>query len=887
MSRNKFWLFSAAAVAAIAANGQAQAQDTGDEIIVTATKRETALQDVPIAVTPVTAELIQNSGIKDLQDLTSVAPSLQFNVSENETSATARLRGIGTQGSNPGLESAVGIFIDGVYRARNGVGLNDLGEVAQIEVLRGPQGTLFGRNTSAGLINVRTAGPDLSDYGANGSVSYGNYNATRVDGSVNLPIVQDVLGVRLFAAVDQRDGFIDVNQQGANPQLAAGPNNQGAHEQNNRDVWTVRGQVAFAPTNNFDARVIVDYSERDETCCASKLYNPTVLNGYPTLRSNNNNVGVTATSGTPQDPFQPGLLAGQANAIAALGGYGTAANGGSGIQNVQRGGGSVGQRFGYANRLYEQQLEDWGVSAELNWDLGAVTLSSVTAYRDWKYDQAQDSDFTQADIYYRANDGNAGFGFEIFTQELRAAFALGPVDSIVGFFYSDETLTRRDNITFGSQAGEFLSSLSALYGALNDNGPTEAAFENAPLRDTYEQEGETIALFTHNIWAIDDVTDLTIGLRYTDESKDVTGRFRTGFNAQPLLAATLDQVDGAGNGTIDQRNCFNTSLPAGASVIPGTSLAAATIGARAIFCNPGLDASIDGIRRQSREDKEFSGVVSVRREFTDNVSGYASYSRGYKGGGFNLDRNFEHLLSSTATPGSGSWNTNFEAEFVDAFEIGVKNRLLDGSLVLNVAAFSNKYQNYQLNTFNGTSFQVSEVPEVYSQGVELDALWTTPVDGLSYQGGFSFAEAEYGDDSGWVVRSQNRLNPGALPVNFRLPGSRLTNAPLWTVTGAFTYEKPILNTGFLGLAYVDFRYVSSQVTGSDLEPTKIQPEYTMVNGRLAIKTPAENWSLELWGRNLTDEETQQIAFNVPLQGNARGAFLGDPRTYGVTLRFDY
>ncbi len=142
------------AAAAVTAT-PAMAQEEDDTIVVTATRRDQALQEVPIAVTPVTAEMIENSGIRDVQDLTSVAPSLQFNVSETESSATARLRGVGTQGSNPGLESAVGIFVDGVYRARNGVALTDLGEVQQIEVLRGPQGTLFGRNwPAAGLVDA-------------------------------------------------------------------------------------------------------------------------------------------------------------------------------------------------------------------------------------------------------------------------------------------------------------------------------------------------------------------------------------------------------------------------------------------------------------------------------------------------------------------------------------------------------------------------------------------------------------------------------------------------------------------------------------------------------------------------------------------------------------
>jgi outer membrane receptor protein involved in Fe transport len=277
--------------------------------------------------------------------------------------------------------------------------------------------------------------------------------------------------------------------------------------------------------------------------------------------------------------------------------------------------------------------------------------------------------------------------------------------------------------------------------------------------------------------------------------------------------------------------------------------------------------------------------VSLRREFTDNVSAYASYSRGYKGGGFNLDRNFDFALA-TAPPGS-TWKTDFAGEFVDAFEIGLKNSLMDGALLLNFATFWNKYENYQLNTFNGVSFQVSSVPEAFSQGLELDAIWNTPIDGLSYQGGFAYVEAEYGDDSGWVAQSRNPLNPAAAPVNFRLPGSRLTNAPLWTVTGAFTYEKPLFNDAVVGLAYLDFRYVSDQITGSDLEPTKTQPGYVTVNGRIGISNPSDKLSLELWGRNLFDEEYQQIAFNVPLQGNARGAFLGDPRTYGVTLRVSY
>ncbi len=894
MSRKKFWLFSAAAAAAIVSNGQAQAQDNGDEIIVTATKRETRLQDVAIAVTPVTAELIQNSGIKDLQDLTSVAPALQFNVSENETSATARLRGIGTQGSNPGLESAVGIFIDGVYRARNGVGLSDLGEVSQIEVLRGPQGTLFGRNTSAGLINVRTASPDLEEFGAGASATYGNYGETRVDGHVNIPLVEEKLGLRVFAAMDQRDGFLDMNKFGPNLALPAGPNNRGIGDSNNRDMQTVRAQLGFAPTSDFDARVIVDFTERDEQCCAAKIFNPFTLNGN-TILSNNNSFSTTPPIRT-QDPFQQEsatTTAERAQVVAALGGYGVAPQGGSGLQNVQQGGGYVGQRFGFANRFYDQQLEDKGVSLEMNWDVGEITLSSISAYRDWRYNFGQDADFSQADLFYSTNDGLSGFGFKIFTQELRAAFDVGPVDSIVGVFYSDEELERGSNTSLGTQAGAYFGALTAgtgiastvlpLVGSLVANG-------GATTRDHYEQSSNSYAAYTHNIWAVDEVTDLTLGLRFTREQKDLAANFTQQTNGFPLFAAGLTTFGtgvGMNAGQLATLTSFancNPALPTAAiGVVPAASLQAVLIGARGLYCIGGLrpELSLVPTRTQTSTEEEFSGIVSVRHEFSDAMSGYASVSRGYKGGGFNLDRNFDFTFLG------GAYNTAFAPEFVDAFEVGLKNRLFDNALILNLAAFWTKYENFQLNTFNGVSFQVSSIPEVTSQGVEVDAIWSTPVDGLDFQGGLAYTEAEYGSDSGWVANSANPLNPTARPVNFRLPGSRLTNAPLWTVTGAFTYEKPFFNTGLTSVAYLDFRYVSSQTTGANLEPTKIQPEYTTFNGRFALKTPGEHWSLELWGRNLTDKEVQQIAFDVPLQQNARGAFLGDPRTYGVTLRFDY
>ncbi|MBU6373414.1 MAG: TonB-dependent receptor [Alphaproteobacteria bacterium] len=845
ISGRKFWLFAAAASAALVTEAAAQqAAAANEDIIVTATRREARLQDVPVAVTPITAQMIQNSGIRDVQDLTSVAPSLQFNVSENETSATARLRGIGTQGSNPGLESAVGIFVDGVYRARNGVALTDLGEISQVEVLRGPQGTLFGRNTSAGLISIRTAGPDLSAFGGDLEATYGNYNEQRLAGHITGPIVEDKLGFRLFGAVGKRDGFIDARY----------PTGR-VKDWNNRDVWTVRGQLEFIPSDAINVRVIADLSERDEICCGAKVYNPQLLNGFV-----GNFFGATVP---------------QAGAVAAFGGYGP-----TGLAAL--GTGDISDRFAFANRDSTQKLRDSGVSAEVNVDLGGAQLTSVTAYRDWTYDQGQDADFSGADLWYRPSNGLSGFDFSVWTQELRLQGDLGPVNWLVGGFYSDETLGRRDNLTNGSQFGLYFGALNSLFGALN-NPALGATVANSFVQDRYRQEGKSLAFFTHNIWSIDDKTDLTIGLRYTKEEKDLKAKFFTSYNAQPAFAATISTLAGGGTTGATAASLYancTTALPASTSPLAG--LTPAIVGGRAVYCIPTVRRELDAVGyNQSRDENEWSGVVSARRDITDNASAYLSFSRGYKGGGFNLDRSFDFVIAG------GAPNTSFPAELVDAYEFGVKTQWFGGDLLLNLATYYNEYTNFQLNTFNGVSFQVSSIPEVTSQGVELDAIWQTPVDGLSMQGGLAYVEAEYGDDSGWVALSRNPLNPAAAPVNVRLPGSRLTNAPLWTVTNAFTYKKSMFGDKAEGLAYLDFRYVSDQVTGSDLEPTKVQPGFFLVNARLGLSTADERWGIEFWGRNITDEAYQQIAFNIPLQGNSRGAFLGDPRTYGVTLKAKY
>ena len=225
--------------------------DGGTTIVVTAQGRTQELTDVPVAVNVVSAEELRNSGASDIRELNQVAPSLLVSSTGNEANGSARIRGIGTVGDNPGLESSVAVFVDGVYRSRSGNALSELGPIERVEVLRGPQGTLGGRNSSAGLINIYTAPPEF-EFSGYGAFTYGNYDAVKVEAGINAPL-GDTVAARLDGVYFRRDGFYNdvVNDV----------------DVNNRDRYLVRGQLLFEPTDTLSIRLTGDYSKKDEACC--------------------------------------------------------------------------------------------------------------------------------------------------------------------------------------------------------------------------------------------------------------------------------------------------------------------------------------------------------------------------------------------------------------------------------------------------------------------------------------------------------------------------------------------------------------------------------------------------------------------------------------------
>jgi len=851
-------------VVAFGLAGAAAAQDgpasSVDDIIVTAQKREQSLQDVPIVVTSLSQEALENAGVKDIKDLQILTPGMTVTSTSSEASTTVRIRGVGTVGDNPGLESSVGVVIDGVYRSRNGVGFGDLGELQRIEVLKGPQGTLFGKNTSAGVVNIITEAPSFVP-GYNAELTFGNFGAIGASGSVTGPI-NDQVAFRLYAGRRVRDGFQSID-------LGDGPRTE--TDDANQDFWTARGQLLFLPSDNASIRLIADYSKRDEYCCI----------GVQTR------VGPTAT-------FIDLLSTGQ----------------GTTLPNATFGEVPFSRR-GYANRGDGQTIEDKGLSAEGNFDLnrwGDATLTTVSSWRRWKSSLGQDIDYTGADIQYRNNDGDYAYSVENWTQEVRLAGSTERLDWLVGAFATREHIGRNDSYLFGADYTPFLSFLlsanlnravPAFPVSPNDIGCFTRTAQTAlglqqclgtggaasgggigfvvgqGVEDRYSQDSDSIALFTNNTFHVTDKFDITVGLRYTQDSKALES-YQTNVN---------------GNS-----NACNATL-ANAGVIGGV-LGAAGTSIIGTICLPWANSAFNArTTHQEFDDGELSGTVKAAYRLNDQLLTYVSYARGYKSFGYNLDR-----TQTGITPNA---STFFPSETVDSYEVGFKATLFDRKVLLNATYFDQKVENFQLNTFLGTAFTVESVPELKSRGFDADFLWFTPIEGLSISSGLTYTDAAYG-----TFTAAQLTQPANFPQLSLLPGRTPSFAPEWSSTNSINFERSV-GRGLMIGASLSAKYSSEYNTGSDLLPYKGQDALTLVNGRITIGTDDDRWTMELWGQNLTDKEYIQVGYAAPLQGTAfqttvqttgayagtyynqaadtatYDAFLGAPRTYGVTFKVKY
>jgi outer membrane receptor protein involved in Fe transport len=860
---------------------QTEDYQSANDIVVTATRRNETVQTVPLAVTAVPNDLLENAGVQDVKGLEQLAPSLQTTTGQSAaTGSSLSIRGVGTAGDNPGFEPAVGVFIDGVFRPRAGVALSELPELERVEILRGPQGTLFGRNTSAGALSIFTAQPEF-ELGGYVEASYGNYNSYEIEGAITGP-VSEQFALRLDAGYRKRDGFID----DANSSRFI----------NNIDRWNVRGQ-ALVDSGDFTLRLIADYSETDEACCGA--------------------VSVAR-----------GPLLGAINAVATP----------QGLVGVYAGPPSNRIQAVSPNRFYGEQVKDYGGSAEINWDLGGVNMTSITAYRQWRATRAQDIDFSGIDRAYR--DGYKT-GLNDFTQEIRFQGTAGALDWLVGGFYMNEQLDLTDTVRFGNDGNRYVDTVFAgalgaappagfgtplqFYGSLGPSVPTfgaallnpavpntipalQAAYgaqtgllvgcfrANAgtgpaanclipgvpsaaipgfaalvanPLpgvtpgqgnnNDVFGVKTNAFALFTHNIIHIGDRATLTLGARWNYETKDMTATIANNTGS----CAFFDQVR-AGN-------------PAAATYAFYLRQAGLFNNLFLLSCNPAVNTEFNGNYAHSKSESQITGTAKLAYKFSPSVLGYLSYDRGYKSGGYNLD---QATFDSVLLGGNGAQASDlaFGRETVDSFELGFKTSW-GRAFTFNAAIFYAKYHDLQNLVFSGNNFVVQNIDSSTSKGVELESI-IRPASDFTVRLGYTYLDAKYD--------ASNNFTGTPLAG---LEGRQIQNQPQNVVTGTITWT-PQLSSNVNGLIHIDARYNSEvEISGrSTLNPNVgivRNPAYMLVSARVGLQSANGNIRGEFYVENLTNEFYYITGFAVPEQTGNYAGYPGYPRFYGARVRIGF
>ena len=869
----KFASFAATLLAGSFLATPAFAQDNGDQaagslddnvIIVTATKRAEDVQDIPLAVTAVSQQQLQRQGVVNVQDVTSVAPSFSSSQAQNSSGTVVlRIRGIGTTSNNIGFESAVGIFVDGAYQSRPGVALSEFVDVERVEVLRGPQGTLFGRNTSAGALNITNKRPDLSEFGGFVNATYSNYDQISVQGGLNLPIVQDTVAARFSGAYRKRDGFITV----------VDGNGDFLEDSNNVDQFLIRGQIGWETDSGFRGRIIGDYSESDGTCCAAIEVRQSPLETaglFPFF-----GLGARGGMSGPDVAVNP-------NDVGA----------------AQR---AVDNQIATASRLHPSHSEQWGVVADMQFPLSDdVELFYIGSYREYDNQESYDSTFSGLDLFNVLPGG--GTSIDTMTHELRLQGEAmeGRFNWMIGGYYSDEDISQEVNFGMGADYNAFagalfgdataanyaplgifyaaqvngLAGLSYLnpLGYLSGGGDASAATSTA----LYKQSSKSWSIFTHNTFELTDGLDLTVGLRYSDESKD--GSFDQLASNNPACLGFL------ANGVTNLTNVVTAAGTPGPA-IAGTVAALAPT-AFVLSCFPFVAPAIGTDAIPLPLPREFSGKFSDKELIYTgklgydfgNVNTYASFTHGFKSGGFNLD----------ITAAAGGADPRFASEEVDAWEVGLKGRFMDNAVTANLALFYEDFSNFQVLEFTGSQFQTFNVPKAISKGFELESQ-IRPSRNVTFDIGVTYADAYYPSDCA----------PSTAPLRVRnLCGAQHTNAPKWVTIMDATYRNDIGNS----LSYflnAQVRAESDRRTSTQpsdvptseaalgntaLLPFDVQDGNIKINMRAGIGDIDERWGIEAWVTNLTNEITRGITFSTTLRSGSRSAFTQEPRMYGVTLR---
>jgi len=823
-------LASTALIASIAFSGVAQAQV--DEIIVTATKRTQTLQETPVTVSVTTADVLDKAQILDITDLQSVVPSLRVGQLQSSANTNFRIRGFGNGANNAGIEPSVGVFIDGVYRSRSAAQIGDLPKLERIEVLSGPQSTLFGKNASAGVISVVTAKPSFTPQGyVEGGV--GNYNQ-RVVRAYMTGGLNDSIAVSLGGNLNKRDGYAP----SAVPGLGAN---------NSRDRFSVRGQILAEPRDDISIRLIVDHSEIDELCC-----------------------GVTNTVNGPT-----------AGAIALLGGQ--IANPADPFAYIN-----------YQSRDSVNQVKDSGISLHVDVDFDKFALTSISAYRSNNSVNDYDGEFTTLDLFEVLNDVDiktftqevrvTSTGDNMIDWMLGAYYFTEDITQISGLDIGGDFRPYIDVLSGGGLAG-----IEAVF------GQAPGTFFNAAndTVETFTQANEAYSAFaTVDFHATDQLT-VTGGLNFTKDKKRVTGNTvnnevfsnidlnndLTAFGI-PLPAVLFGQAFTANTGLAPTpaNIAFIEGVAPGTSAAINAGVAQGIAGLQGLQFLPQFVGFGNSVEDGRSNDDQVTWTVRAAYEVNSNFNVYASAATGFKSTSWNLSRDSRPFAANAAALGAAGLlqpNQTFGTRFAgpeDAmvFEAGVKARFDKGAI--NIAVFDQTIDGFQSNTFIGTGFVLANAGQQSTFGVEFDASYY-PVEALKLTFSGIYLDAKY--DS-----FINAPGPNGTVVD--RSGQDVAGVPEFGFSTSATYTHDF-GGGTTGYIRGDYQYESEV---DIVEILGVQAKTSIFNGSLGVKLD-NGFGVQVWGRNIFGQESFISAFPGVIQAGTINAYPTAPATYGVLIRKEF
>ncbi len=813
-----------------------------EEVIVTAQKRAESLQDVPISMSAIQGEKIQDAGIPNMAALADYVPNLH--IADAAVNTNIYMRGVGS-GNNQGFEQSVGMYIDGVYMGRGRQYRAAFLDVERVEVLRGPQGTLFGRNTVAGAVNITTASARAGDeLEGQVFVSAEEFSGRVVEGFVGSGLT-DTLGARLAMKYRETDGFAKNTQLG--------------RPEGSIEELSWRLSLNWQPTD--DLNINFKYSQSDYERTGSATTGKLFLTPDERNESVPNRSAFADTAYNIMDVFYPGYkdITGQEFVAFKDNGYGRSTEDGIGLG------------------LNPDSSDNDITNAVLNldWQVGELTFTSVTGWSEYQYIDGADVDWLPLQFISRDDDQT----FEQFSQEFRIASPGGEFfDYVAGFYYDTSELEFDRQVAidtnFDGLFPEFLSIVTPgnpppsvlpqnLIGVLTGGlyAPDQIARNHY-----YKLDSDSWALFAQGTFNFTDSLRLTVGVRYTEEDKDVISTQNLG-----------DSITGTTNASdnyllaLVQAQSFNTY-------------------------NYAYD--------ESRSTDALVPSFILQWDVTQDTMLYASFSQGFKSGGFTAADDGEPgdvvpgTLPCAPNPDftlpdtcydftNPSEDFEFDDEEVDAFEIGGKHTLLDGGMTLNWALFYTEYTNLQTAIFKGIGFAVTNAASSEILGLEVDALWQA-TDNLRLGANFAWLDAEYGDfEDGPCTAIQLDADP-LCGTAFATASNDLTGEPTlyasdYSASFYFDYRRPIGEMEFFAGGEANYR--DSFQSAGDNDPLDEIDSFTKVNLRLGLRSG--NWDFMLYGRNIFDEEVFMQSYDIPVLAGSHARYMDESAVFGARIGFAF